>query len=37
MAEQLAKIYDPKSIEKEANEIWNKGQYFHAQPPAEGE
>ena len=36
MAEQLSKVYEPKTIEKQANEIWFSGQYFHAEP-ANGE
>ncbi|RKY24305.1 MAG: valine--tRNA ligase, partial [Planctomycetota bacterium] len=31
MAEQLSKVYEPKTIEKQANEIWFSGQYFHAE------
>ena len=36
MAEQLAKIYDPKTIEADANEIWIANSYFHAEPQAKG-
>ena len=30
MAEQLPKIYEPKSIEAQAIEKWRAGNYFHA-------
>ena len=33
MSEQLSKVYEPKVIEKQANDIWNSKPYFHAQPP----
>jgi len=29
MSEQLSKIYEPKKLEKHAQEIWIKGNYFH--------
>ena len=32
MSEQLSKVYEPKEIEKQANEIWLGGDYFHAEP-----
>jgi valyl-tRNA synthetase len=32
MAEQLSTVYEPASIEAGAIEIWNKGNYFHADP-----
>ncbi len=32
MSEQLSKVYEPKVIEKQANEIWNSKPYFHAEP-----
>jgi len=35
MGEQLSKVYKPKKIERQANEIWSSGGYFHAEPPAE--
>jgi valyl-tRNA synthetase len=35
MAEQLAKVYDPKSVEEQVNELWVRKAYFHAEPPAE--
>jgi len=31
MPRQLSKIYEPEKIEKEANEIWFSGNYFHAE------
>ncbi len=36
MAEQLSKVYEPKAIEKQANEIWFSHPYFHARPPGDG-
>ncbi|MBN2591737.1 MAG: valine--tRNA ligase [Sedimentisphaerales bacterium] len=33
MSEQLSKVYEPKVIEQQANELWNSKPYFHAQPP----
>lgn len=36
MAEQLSKVYEPKSIEKQANDLWISGDHFHAEPPAKG-
>ncbi len=30
MGEQLSKVYEPKIIEKHANEIWSSHPYFHA-------
>ena len=37
MAEQLSKVYEPKAIERQANEVWFSRGYFHAEPPPEGE
>jgi valyl-tRNA synthetase len=37
MTQQLPTIYDPKTIEKQANEIWFSGNYFHAKTPPKGE
>ena len=34
MAEQLPKIYEPKSIEAKASEIWLAGNFFHADAAA---
>jgi len=31
MGEQLSKVYEPETIEKQANEIWFSGRYFHAE------
>jgi len=35
MAEELSKVYEPKQIEKQADEIWISGGYFHAEPDGE--
>ena len=32
MAEQLSKVYDPKTVEEQVNEIWLSNRYFHADP-----
>jgi valyl-tRNA synthetase len=37
MSEQLSKVYEPKTIERQANEIWSSHPYFHAEPQADGE
>ncbi len=36
MGEQLSKVYEPKEIEKQANEIWFSQPYFHAEAPPDG-
>jgi valyl-tRNA synthetase len=36
MGEQLSKVYEPKTIEKQANEIWFSQPYFHAEAPPAG-
>ncbi len=36
MEEQLSKVYEPATIEKQTNEIWSSGRYFHAEPPRDG-
>ncbi|MBN1391510.1 MAG: class I tRNA ligase family protein, partial [Sedimentisphaerales bacterium] len=36
MGEELSKVYEPKAIEKQANEIWLSGTYFHAEAESEG-
>ena len=36
MSEQLPKIYESETIERQANEIWSSRQYFHAEPDADG-
>jgi len=35
MTEQLAKVYDPKRVEEQVNELWVRKAYFHAEPPAQ--
>lgn len=35
MAEQLSKVYEPKAIEAQANDIWLSGNHFHADPDAD--
>ncbi len=37
MGEQLSKVYDPKTTEEQANEIWLCGGHFHAEPVKDGE
>jgi len=37
MSEQLSKIYESKTIERQANEIWTSHRCFHAEPHAECE
>jgi len=37
MSEQLSKIYEPETIERQANEIWSSRAYFHAEPQVDGE
>jgi len=32
MAEQLSKVYDPKTVEEQVNEFWLSNHYFHADP-----
>jgi len=36
MGEQLSKTYEPKTIERQADEIWSSHLYFHAEPQADG-
>ncbi|MHC4309323.1 MAG: class I tRNA ligase family protein, partial [Planctomycetota bacterium] len=36
MGEQLSKAYEPKTIEKLANEIWFSRPYFHAEASVDG-
>ena len=36
MAEDISKVYEPKKIEQQANEIWTKGRYFHAEASGDG-
>jgi valyl-tRNA synthetase len=30
MTREIAKIYDPKTVEKQVAELWKQGQYYHA-------
>ncbi len=32
MGKQLSKVYEPKTIEQQANQIWSSKPYFHAEP-----
>ena len=36
MGEELSKVYEPETIERQANEIWSSGQYFHAEAAGDG-
>jgi valyl-tRNA synthetase len=36
MAEQLSKVYDPKAVEEQINQLWQSGSYFHAEPSRSG-
>ena len=36
MGEKLSKVYESKTIEQQANEIWSSNSYFHAEPPGDG-
>jgi len=36
MADELSKVYEPNQIERLAEQIWEKGNYFHTEPPAKG-
>jgi valyl-tRNA synthetase len=36
MGEQLSKIYEPKTVERQVNQIWFSHSYFHAEPPTDG-
>jgi len=36
MGEQLSKTYEPKTIERQANQIWSSHPYFHAEPHTSG-
>ncbi|MDD5064116.1 MAG: valine--tRNA ligase [Phycisphaerae bacterium] len=36
MGEELSKVYEPKTIEKQANEIWFSQNFFHAEAPPAG-
>ena len=37
MGEQLSKVYESKTIEQQANEIWSSHSYFHAEPLGDGQ
>ena len=37
MSEQLSKVYEPKTIEQQANQIWSSQPYFHAEPSGDHE
>ncbi len=37
MGEQLSKVYESKTIEQQANEIWSAHSYFHAEPLGDGQ
>ncbi|MCP4612232.1 MAG: valine--tRNA ligase [Planctomycetes bacterium] len=34
MDEQLSKVYEPKTIERQANELWSSNSYFHPNLPS---
>jgi valyl-tRNA synthetase len=36
MSKQLSKVYEPKIIEKQANQIWFSQGFFHAEPSPDG-
>ncbi|MFZ2149227.1 MAG: valine--tRNA ligase [Sedimentisphaerales bacterium] len=36
MSEQLSTVYESKTIERQANEIWSAHSYFHAEPLGDG-
>jgi valyl-tRNA synthetase len=36
MDEQLSKVYEPKTIELQANELWSSNSYFHPNLPSDG-
>ncbi|UCF00093.1 MAG: valine--tRNA ligase [Planctomycetota bacterium] len=36
MAEQLSRVYEPKTIEDQATKIWSSKPYFHAEAPTDG-
>jgi valyl-tRNA synthetase len=37
MSEQLSKVYEPKKIEEQANQIWSSKMLFHAEPAGDTE
>jgi valyl-tRNA synthetase len=36
MAEQLSKVYDPRTVEGQVNDLWQSQSYFHAEPSRKG-
>ncbi len=36
MDEQLSKVYEPKTIERQASELWSSNSYFHANLQSDG-
>jgi len=36
MAEDLSTVYEPKEIERFADDIWARGNYFHTESPSKG-
>ena len=36
MAEQLSKVYDSKTVERQVNNLWQSQSYFHAEPSRKG-
>jgi valyl-tRNA synthetase len=36
MAEELSKVYEPKNTEQQAAQIWDAGNYFHAEATGDG-
>ena len=36
MGEELSKVYEPETIERQAGEVWSSGQYFHAEAAGDG-
>jgi valyl-tRNA synthetase len=36
MSEELSKVYEPKTVEQQVNQIWFSHSYFHAEPPTDG-
>ncbi len=36
MAEQLSKVYDSKTVERQVNDLWQSQSYFHAEPSRKG-
>ncbi len=37
MAEELSKIYEPKTVERQVNDLWSFRRYFHAEPQTDGD